>query len=233
MPAEVLRVGASRLLWDDFAVAVARACFEAWTMSTSRRGGDAQCSRREAEVAELRSELAESQQYRALSQAKIKRLEQQLQIEQEWCLEASRFCSNRVDNCSDSTGPPFSHSGSPVDQRLPEPDWQGALDRALLERDQARLEREEMRLELAALQALQSLQFYKSLWSLCRSVCLLKQRSLIEVLQVLCQARDVHSAAPAADGGTRPASPSKRPALAVHAELATVAACCFRLPMWV
>ena len=140
-------VGKSRLLRDDFAVAVARACFEAWTMSTSRRprGGDAQCSRLEAEVAELRSELAESQQYRTFSQAKIKRLEQQL-TEQEWW----RFCSN-VDNCSDSTGPPFSHSGSPVDQRLP--DWQRALDRALLERDQARLEREEMRLELAALQA--------------------------------------------------------------------------------
>ena len=132
------------MLWDDFAVAVARACFEAWTMSTSGRlfgGGDAQGSRREAEVAELRSELA-------FSQAKIQRLEQQL-TEQEWLLEASRFCSN-VDNCSDSTGAPFSHSGSPVD-RL---DWQRALDRALLERDQARLEREEMRLELAALQAL-------------------------------------------------------------------------------
>ena len=135
MLAEVLRVGAGRVLWDDFAVALARACFEAWTMCTSVRGGmrrgdgDAaratqsatqsatQCAQLAAEVAELRSELVESQQLRALSQAQVKRLERQLATEQEWCLEASRFCTGRLrDNCSeDSTGPPYSIGhGSPV-----------------------------------------------------------------------------------------------------------------------
>ena len=151
MSAEVLRAGGGTVFSDDFALALARACFEAWTMSTRHvRHGDA-AQRLRAEVAELRSELTESQQLRALSQAQVKRLERQLATEQEWCLEASRFSSRVRDNCSeDSTGPPYS-AGSPVEHRLEE--WRQALDRALLERDQARLEREELRLELAALQA--------------------------------------------------------------------------------
>ena len=136
------------MFFDDFAVALARACFEAWTMSTRKCRSDEMLT---AEVAELRSELAESQQLRALSQAQVKRLERQLATEQEWCMEASRFCARSRDNCSeDSTGPPYS-AGSPEPDRRQE-EWRQALDRALLERDQARLEREELRLELAALQ---------------------------------------------------------------------------------
>ncbi|CAE7174694.1 LSMT-L [Symbiodinium pilosum] len=146
MSAELWRMGGDRV-FDDFAVALARACFEAWTMSTRKCRSD---ERLTAEVAELRSELAESQQLRALSQAQVKRLERQLATEQEWCMEASRFCARSRDNCSeDSTGPPYS-AGSPEPDRRQE-EWRQALDRALLERDQARLEREELRLELVAI----------------------------------------------------------------------------------
>ena len=133
---------------DDFGLAVVRACFEGWA---SRIGASAcvESEKLRAEIAQLRSELVESQRLRALSQARVQQLELQLATEQDWVFEAARF-SSRLAHSPKAISP---HSRASRQQEKEQKE-QKELEQVMSERDQAMLEREELRLQLAAMQVM-------------------------------------------------------------------------------
>lgn len=131
MAAGLLRRLSEGVLLDEFAVALLKACFEAWVTCTKKCNVETKLRK---EIAELRSELVEARRLCALSQARVKQLEVQITTEQEWIFETERFCQR-----SEVLSKPV-HSD------------ENRLQEMMFERDQAMVEREQLRLELTAMQ---------------------------------------------------------------------------------
>lgn len=131
------------------ALAVGKACLEAWATHSRNARQTALAERLSEEVASLRSELAEAQRLQADSQAKVKQLESWLTREQELsfdaCLRGLRQNDGSQKQIEDK-GRPFEEEKWLRDKEQ----QQEVLEKVVLERDRARFEREEFRLELAA-----------------------------------------------------------------------------------
>ena len=144
------------MLLDEFAVALLKACFEAW-VTCSKKGQkevrrsdiersdvkhEEEVERFKSEIAELRSELKEAQRESAVNLTKVKTLESQLATEQEWNFEAERFCQRQ-----------HREQREQWEQRMPKAlELEKRLEQVMMERDHAMVEREQLRLELTALQ---------------------------------------------------------------------------------
>eukprot|EP00930_Biecheleria_cincta_P028218 TRINITY_DN19689_c0_g1_i1.p1 TRINITY_DN19689_c0_g1~~TRINITY_DN19689_c0_g1_i1.p1 ORF type:complete len:372 (-),score=77.82 TRINITY_DN19689_c0_g1_i1:51-1166(-) len=133
------------------ALAVAKACLEAWATwaRNSRQTGLAE--RLSEQVASLRSELAEAQRLQADSHAKVKQLESWLTSEQELSFDAFLRGLRQNDGSQNRREDKDSLFDEERENWLRDKEQQQeVLDKVVLERDRARLEREELRLELAA-----------------------------------------------------------------------------------